>query len=90
MATRYNWMMDTSDKAFDKLNELLRGMTPGQKLAQVLEMAAMVVRMSEDFTRQNFPNASEREVFLRAAAARLGRDTVRRVYGWDPESGPAS
>ena len=33
-----------------------------------------------------YPEAGEREVFLRAAARRLSRETMMAVYGWDPEA----
>ncbi|MFN0167903.1 MAG: hypothetical protein ACKV22_15870 [Bryobacteraceae bacterium] len=81
MATRYGWMADTDEQAFAALVELQRKMSPGQKLAAVLEMAAMAIRANEDQVRREFPKASEREVFLRAASIRLGAETVARVYG---------
>jgi len=31
-----------------------------------------------------YPEADEREIFLRVAARRLDRDTMIKVYGWDP------
>lgn len=34
--------------------------------------------------RRLYPDASDREVFLRAAARRLGPELVRKAYGWDP------
>jgi hypothetical protein len=34
--------------------------------------------------RRMHPEAGEREIFLRAAARRLGPDLVRRAYGWPP------
>ena len=86
MATRYNWMADTDSKAFEVLIELQRNMSAGEKLAQVLEMSAMMLRSYEDRVRREYPQAGEREVFLRAAALRLGNETVRRAYGWDPDS----
>ncbi|MGH9720394.1 MAG: hypothetical protein ACRD8O_09290 [Bryobacteraceae bacterium] len=87
MATRYNWMADTQPKPFEVWVELQRRMTPGEKLAQVFEMAAMMIRAYEDRVRKQHPHANPREIFLRAAALRLGSDTVKRVYGWDPENG---
>ena len=80
-------MADTDSKAFEVLTALQRNMSPSRKLEQVLEMAAMALRACEDHCRQEYPEASEREIFLRAAALRLGRETVARAYGWDPESG---
>jgi hypothetical protein len=35
-----------------------------------------------------YPQASEREVFLRVAARRLDRDSMIRAYGWDPALHP--
>jgi hypothetical protein len=69
------------------LIELRRRMTFSERFRQVLEISEMVLRGCEDRVRREHPEASEREVFLRAAALRLGNDTVRRVYGWCPEDG---
>jgi len=87
MPSRYGWMADTDPQAFQVLVELRRGMTFDQRFQQVLEMAEMVLRGYKDRVRREHPQASEREVFLRAAALRLGNETVRRVYGWSPEDG---
>jgi len=38
--------------------------------------------------RAMYPEASEREIFLRVAARRLDRETMVRAYGWDPELHP--
>jgi hypothetical protein len=89
MATRYNWMADTDEKAFQKLVELNRRMSPGEKLAQTLDLCTFMMRLSEHGVRMQYPNASERETFLRAAARRLGRDLVISAYGWDPDCGEA-
>lgn len=80
-------MADTDPKAFQVLIELRRRMTFDEKFRQFLEMTEMVLRGYEDRVRREYPEASEREVFLRAAALRLGNETVRRVYGWSPEDG---
>jgi hypothetical protein len=86
MSTRYNWMADTDAKAFQTLVELRRKMSAGEKLAQALDMAAMLIRATEDRVRKDHPQAGQREIFLRAAVLRLGKETVKRAYGWDPES----
>ena len=82
-------MADTDPRAFQVLVELRRKMTFDQRFRQFLEMAEMVLRGYQDRVRREHPLASEREVFLRAAALRLGNETVRRVYGWSPEDGSA-
>ena len=87
MATRYNWMADTDEKAFEVLVDLYRKMTPGHKLKLAMDTTTFVIQLSEMGVRHDHPDASEREVFLRAAARRLGRETIIRVYGWDPDGG---
>lgn len=32
-----------------------------------------------------YPEADEREVFLRVAARRLDRESMIKAYGWDPD-----
>lgn len=85
MATRHGWMLDTDQRAFEVLVGLNRRMTPGEKLAAVFNLSSMLMRFSEGNVRRLYPNANEREVFLRAAARRLDRETMIRVYGWDPQ-----
>ncbi|MBZ5592436.1 MAG: hypothetical protein LAP39_09380 [Acidobacteriia bacterium] len=87
MASRYGWMADTNPEAFRALIEIRRNMTFDERFRQFLDMVEMVLRGYEDRVRREYPQASEREVFLRAAALRLGNETVRRVYGWNPEDG---
>jgi len=85
MPNRYNWMADTDEKALQALIEIQRNIPPGDKLAQVVQMSKMMIRTIEDRIRRDHPAASEREVMLRAAAERLGREAVIQVCGWDPE-----
>jgi hypothetical protein len=77
---------DTDPQAMEVWLDLLRRMTPGEKLAATLNLSAFALQMSEAGVRSLHPLASDREVFLRAAARRLPRDLMIRVYGWDPES----
>jgi hypothetical protein len=50
----------------------------------MFEMTSMVLRLSEQGVRQRYPSADEHEVRMRAAALRLDRQTMIKVYGWDP------
>jgi hypothetical protein len=34
--------------------------------------------------RLRYPEADEREVFLRAVASRVSRELMIQAYGWDP------
>jgi hypothetical protein len=65
--------------------EILRKKTPGERLLMALKMTDFAFQMSEAGVRARHPEASEREVFLRAAALRLPRDLMIRAYGWDPD-----
>lgn len=63
----------------------LRGKTPGERIATAFDLTDFAIRMAESGVRARHPGASEREIFLRAAAMRLPRDLMIRAYGWDPE-----
>ena len=84
MPNRYNWMSDTTPEAFAKLVELQRAIPPDRKLRLTLEATGMLIKMAEEDVRRQYPEAGEREVFLRAASRRLGRDLMIKAYGWDP------
>jgi hypothetical protein len=75
---------DTDPKAAEVLLDLHRHMSASDKVQAVFSLTGMLLRLSEAGVRQLHPTASDREIFLRAAARRLGRETVTRVYGWDP------
>jgi hypothetical protein len=77
---------DTAPLAMAAWLDLLRNMSSGEKLAQALRLSEFAIKLSEAGVRLAHPSADEREVFLRAAARRLSRDLMIRVYGWDPES----
>jgi hypothetical protein len=68
--------------------ELLRRKTPGERIKLALDMSDFANKIAESGVRARHPEASEREVFLRAAALRLPRDLIIRAYGWDPGESP--
>jgi len=68
---------------------LLRSKTAGERMMMAFDLSEFANRMSEAGVRARYPEASEREVFLRAAALRLPRDLMIRAYGWIPTSTPA-
>ena len=81
---------DTDPRALAVWTELLGRMTPGAKIAAVFELTSMAFRAAEAGVRLEYPEAGDREVFLRAASRRLGRDLMIRVYGWDPAAHESS
>ena len=64
---------------------LLGSKTPGERIAMAFELTEFALKMAESGVRARYPEASEREIFLRSAAMRLPRDLMMRAYGWDPE-----
>ena len=76
---------DTDPRVLEVWMDMLHAKTPGERILMTLEMSDFAFRLSESGVRERYPAASEREVFLRAAALRLPRELMIRAYGWDPE-----
>jgi len=60
-------------------------MTPGERAARIFEMAGFQEGLQRSSVRSMYPEATEREIFLRVAARRLDRATMIQVYDWDPD-----
>ena len=82
------WYEDTDPKALEVFIQLYRDMTPGERVARVFELTAFQEGLQRSSVKAMYPEADEREVFLRVAARRLDRETMIKVYGWDPELHP--
>jgi hypothetical protein len=72
---------DTSPEAWQFWIEGLRQMTPSQKLRQSLDLSETVRRAAEAGLRQQYPAATDREIFVRLAQRILGMDLACKVYG---------
>lgn len=77
---------DTDPRALEVFLDIQRRMKPAEKVAAVFALSNLVLRASEAGVRMEYPHATEREVFLLAAARRLGSELMIRAYGWDPET----
>jgi hypothetical protein len=75
---------DTHSDALDVFWQLQGQRTPAQKLQDVFELSQWMMTASEAGVRLRYPDARDREVFLRAAALRIPRDLMIKAYGWDP------
>ena len=82
------WYEDTDPKALEVFLQLHREMTPGERVARIFEMAGFQENLQRASVRSMYPDADEREVFLRVAARRLDRETMIKAYGWDPDLHP--
>ena len=76
---------DTRPEAVHVLVSGYRRMTPLEKLARVDDLTRTANALAEAGIRMRHPRASDEEVRLRRAALVLGRDTMLRVFGWDPD-----
>jgi hypothetical protein len=61
-----------------------RKMTPQQKLQRVNELTKAVQQLALARIRKQYGEISEREQRLRLAALWLPRETMVRVFHWDP------
>lgn len=76
---------DTTYDVERRLVRAWRGMPVCEKARRLLDRCGMVEQLSLAGVRLRHPNVDERELFLRAAALRLGRALMIEVYGWDPD-----
>ena len=84
-----DWYSDTDPRALEVFLECQRRMTASEKVNGMLGLTHMVFETAEAEVRRQHPGIDEREVFLRTAARHLDRETMMRVYRWDPESADA-
>ena len=73
--------MDTSPEVWQLIVDLQRKMSPSQRLQCALDWSEVVRGFFEAGIRQRYPQADERELFLRAARINLGRDLFEKAYG---------
>ena len=82
---------DTSPEAWKVFLDLQRRMPPSEKLRRTFEYSEFVRSLAEGGLRQKYPQAGEREIFLREARQRLGADLFCKVYGDElPDDGPTT
>ena len=75
---------DTSPEAWQVFIELQRQMSPSEKLRRTLDYSDSMRRATAAGLRQRYPQASEREIFLRLAQITLGDELAEKVYGTVP------
>jgi hypothetical protein len=76
---------DTGEEADRIQFEMLRQMSPQARLALMTELTLSAQRLAFAGLRLRYPNASDDDIWLRLAARRLGVETVRKIYGWQPD-----
>lgn len=79
-----DFVRDTDPKALAVFYELQRQRSLEQKLQDVFDLSEGLFETTKSGIRLRYPQADEREVFLRAVATRISRELMIRAYGWDP------
>ena len=72
---------DTTYAAERFLIERYRELAPHQRLALLTQLVRAAHELSLAGLRMRYPEANARELELRAAAVRIGRDLVRKATG---------
>lgn len=60
-------------------------MSPAEKLQRVAELTDAARQMAACRLQRDYGPMTDRELRLRLAALWLSRDTMVRVFGWDPD-----
>jgi hypothetical protein len=76
---------DTHPKIEEMLIERYRQMTDAEKWQRMTELCQLAEMMAMADVRQRYPEATERECFLRVVSRRVSADLMRKAYGWDPD-----
>ena len=78
-------VLDTDPEVERVLIGLVRATPDWKKFEQVATMTAACRQLALVGLRDRYPQATEEELRRRLAAVVLDRETVIKVYGWDPE-----
>jgi hypothetical protein len=76
---------DTDPQVERKMIELARAMPDWKKIEQVFSLIETTRALAKSGLRARYPQATEEELKKRLAALALDRETMIKVYGWDPE-----
>jgi hypothetical protein len=77
---------DTTPQAQRKQYELMRKLSPEQKLSMAFALTDATRQMVLADLKHRFPEASEEEIKRRFIARVLPRQDVIRAYGFDPKA----
>jgi hypothetical protein len=78
---------DTPAEVEERQIEAWRRMSAAEKAALVTGLTNAALALARAGLLERYPDASERELFLRLAILRLGRDLAQRAY---PDARPLS
>ncbi len=87
---RFGELSDTDPRTTEVWLRLYQEMPPAERAGRAFEMLSLSMSLAEAGARLRYPDASPREIRLRAAATLYGSDLVQRAFGWSPEAGHGS
>ena len=76
---------DTSRAAEEFLFNAYRRMKPAEKIRIIGDLNRTMDEIARIAIRKQHPNATKREVALRLAARKYGRELMVKAFGWDPD-----
>lgn len=77
---------DTTPEAQRKHYELMRQLSPEQKLSMAFALTDATRKLILADLKHRFPDADENEIKRRFIARVLSREDVIRAYGFDPKA----
>ena len=77
---------DTTPEAWELFIQAHRRLTPAERLQRAFQLSNDLRARIHSAFRRLHPNASEYEIRVRAGAQYIDRETMIRIFGWDPES----
>lgn len=79
---------DTSYEAEQVYFDLLRRMTPAERIRRACDLAEAGRRIALASLRERYPRATERDLILRLASLTIDPALLKAAFGWDPEEEP--
>ena len=79
-----DFVRDTSAEALSVFYEIQRMRSVGQKMVDVFDLSEGFFETVKAGIGLRYPEADERQVFLRAVSSRVPRELMIQAYGWDP------
>jgi hypothetical protein len=76
---------DTHPEIERRMIEMMRRMTPADKVRAIRNMGMAMRRMAMAEVASRYPDATEREVILRVVSRVIPPDLMMKAYGWDTE-----
>jgi hypothetical protein len=80
--------MDTSEDAWQYMQEAMRKMTPAQRFRRAVKLTSFAHRLALSELRRQFPLEDERRLRLRLLARTVDAVTMKAAFGWPADGSP--